>query len=510
MASLLQTVDKLITETDVILLGKKNLRYFGILSYGLKKTVFAPGEPGYAKLPSYVKGTFAATDGKKIFFIVQEGLTREDIIFATLHETLHIISGHIVRFQSRDRLLWNLATDHVINCIIKDISSKNNKVTFSDNCVYFEEIAKEHPNASAEIVYEILCKEVNRNAPSKKDGPKNPGGPGGSSPSSFNQKGKDNGDSNGSQTDGNGDDENTPSSSIGEDNRRYSYKIYDGPCGIKIATFKDHTNGKEFSFAMDATFMENGNAEEDKKCEAALKNLKQKAKSLWHSPVVNKGDFPGNMISYFDEIFKIETPWNTLLESAILYPVQTEKRRSWTMPNFYYRRFARVPGKWKNNLGRKILVVGIDSSGSISDDDLKIFLGIVLDSTSYFDGLYILVHDVDVQQEFIFEKRPDKNQLVSQIREIKGRGGTSHHPVFERITQLNEDYLISSVIFLTDYCSDVESIYSNFDWFRELPSIWLVTSELEVKFPDYVDYKHIRIPSGRDLATSGRGTSSIY
>ena len=125
----------------------------------------------------------------------------------------------------------------------------------------------------------------------------------------------------------------------------------------------------------------------------------------------------------------------------------------------------------------QVLVCCIDSSGSISNSDLKKFVGVILSSIKHFKKLRILVHDVDVHQEFVLDNEPNQDDILRTLREIKGRGGTSHKPVFDRIEILNREELISAAIFLTDFYSDVEEIYKKFEWIKEVPSVWVLNSD---------------------------------
>ena len=63
----------------------------------------------------------AATDGNKIYYNPKflGGLTIEEQIFILAHEVCHIAFNHISRRKDKDKNLWNIATDAVINQLLK-------------------------------------------------------------------------------------------------------------------------------------------------------------------------------------------------------------------------------------------------------------------------------------------------------------------------------------------------------------------------------------------------------
>lgn len=63
----------------------------------------------------------AATDGKVIIYNQKflEGLSEKQKIFLFAHEVCHIGFDHIFRREGKDGKLWNIATDAVINALLK-------------------------------------------------------------------------------------------------------------------------------------------------------------------------------------------------------------------------------------------------------------------------------------------------------------------------------------------------------------------------------------------------------
>ena len=63
----------------------------------------------------------AATDGKNIFINPKfmESMDEKGQEFVLEHEILHIACNHILRSEGKDKRLWNIATDAVINQMLR-------------------------------------------------------------------------------------------------------------------------------------------------------------------------------------------------------------------------------------------------------------------------------------------------------------------------------------------------------------------------------------------------------
>ena len=83
------------------------------------------------------------------------------------------------------------------------------------------------------------------------------------------------------------------------------------------------------------------------------------------------------------------------------------------------------------------------------------------------------MHDVKIVKEFVFDTE-NMSEVISQIRQIHGRGGTSHVDVFKRIGDIVLDEMVSTIMFLTDYESDVQQIYTDYSWLKLIPTIWVL------------------------------------
>ena len=89
------------------------------------------------------------TDNEKVLCNPKfmESLTYDQRVFALSHEILHVAFDHILRSKDKDMYDWNVATDAVINKILKD-----NGLTMIDGVIDMDEAQ----GKSAEEMYEII------------------------------------------------------------------------------------------------------------------------------------------------------------------------------------------------------------------------------------------------------------------------------------------------------------------------------------------------------------------
>lgn len=94
--------------------------------------------------------TTACTDGKTIFFnrAFLASLTIKQIVFLLGHEMLHVILNHLPRKQKRDRHVWNIACDYVVNGFLVDFKIGE----FIESGLYKEEFS----SLSADEVYQEI------------------------------------------------------------------------------------------------------------------------------------------------------------------------------------------------------------------------------------------------------------------------------------------------------------------------------------------------------------------
>ena len=94
----------------------------------------------------------AATDGKTIFINEDylNSLSSSQQNALLLHEVLHMALLHCIRIGGRDRLIWNIAADIVVNGLIR----LNTSFQLPDGAIIDDKFKDE----SAEEIYEALLK----------------------------------------------------------------------------------------------------------------------------------------------------------------------------------------------------------------------------------------------------------------------------------------------------------------------------------------------------------------
>ena len=150
------------------------------------------------------------------------------------------------------------------------------------------------------------------------------------------------------------------------------------------------------------------------------------------------GTIPGELAEIIEKLFTIEPPkfnWKQYLKRFInnASKIYTKKLR-----RKYNKRYSGNPGlkiKHKNHV-----LVGVDTSGSVSTDELKEFMNEICHM--HKTGNQITVAQFDTELTDVSEFNP------KQDWEIKGRGGTYFQPVIDHYNDPKTKY--SAFICLTD------------------------------------------------------------
>lgn len=172
----------------------------------------------------------------------------------------------------------------------------------------------------------------------------------------------------------------------------------------------------------------------------------------------SRGHSPYEMHELLGEILKYGTlPWFMILRMFLASAQKVNSGYTWKKEN---RRFEDTPGRRKKH--RLNLLVGVDTSGSISNEELKAFFGEI--HKIYQNPLNeITVAECDAAIHAVYKykgKPPEK---------VTGRGGTAFQPVldyaFEKMKPRPD-----AVIYLTDgYGEENPKIRGN------IPILWVLT-----------------------------------
>ena len=152
-----------------------------------------------------------------------------------------------------------------------------------------------------------------------------------------------------------------------------------------------------------------------------------------------RGLVPGEMKDYIDSLFEIIEPvidWKSYLRrfnsmSTMVYTKKTRRK-----PN---RRFGVGPAlKIKQ---KKRTLVAIDTSGSVSNEDLVEFFNEIYHI--YKSGTYVDIIECDARIRRVYEYKGERNEI-----EVQGRGGTDFEPVMQYLLEHRNEY--ANLIYLTD------------------------------------------------------------
>jgi hypothetical protein len=181
---------------------------------------------------------------------------------------------------------------------------------------------------------------------------------------------------------------------------------------------------------------------------------------------------------------EIKMDWAKKLRKRVLYlyDEMNKQGRTWTKPNIFTRHIATLPG-YENKGKYPMLYVMVDSSGSMSDIDLRKINYILKELNTRGFGITVLLHDYTLVKEEHFE--PKSKDIDEFIKYRYSAGGTSHEEPFKYIEENvdKQDYKKSIVLILSDMYSDINEIYQKYNWPKYIHAIGLVFSNSEYELP---------------------------
>lgn len=368
----------------------------------------------------------ACTDGTKVYFDIDflSNLTNEEQIFVLGHEVYHCVLSHLVRLQSRDPQLFNIATDKEVNNLLKQ-----DGLTPPANLLFPEgdEVGK-----NAEMIYELLLKKMKKQAKKSNSEDKNDGSPNWSS-----------GDSSSS---GNGD-SSSKSKKLSGQFDRHQYRNQEDQA-------KDGTeNDEEGSGSSNAVTDKWGEVGFDKDYSPSIPKdfadrMREAVISSAQQVERQQGHLPAHIASIVKGLMKPEIKWQELLAQFVTKCIGCD--RKWLPPN---RRHVYKKMYLPSRRSEKIKgVVAIDTSGS-TQGDLKKFMSELIGLVNSFGGYTLTIIQADCQVDSVEVYDSDDNPFeVSDEKNFEfvfgGGGGTSFVPPFEYVLEngVEADFML----YLTD------------------------------------------------------------
>jgi predicted metal-dependent peptidase len=358
----------------------------------------------------------ATTDGRRFYYNREfiKSLSRAKLIFFMAHQVLHCAFDHLGRRGSREKALWDMATDYIINAtLVKERLGEMPDGGLLDPAFTYD--------MSADDIYDILKKncvtiklplDEHLELEGDDDEEEEAGG-----------SGEDDEDGDG---DGDGEGNSTTVTVVGKN----------GPPKLS-------------------------------KSEIDKIRAEMKSALLQTAQQVGAGKVPLGVQRMLNELTQPKLDWRTLLDahfrSALKddYTFQRIGRRTWGGGG------AIMPAQ--NFMDRVEVVCAIDASGSTSQSMVTDFLSEVLGIMESFRDFKVTLFCFDTEVYNQVEITPDNFDEVYNYR-LKGGGGTMFEEVFEYMKR--EDIEPHRLAFFTDgypnagwgdpdYCDTIFIIHGN-------------------------------------------------
>lgn len=156
-----------------------------------------------------------------------------------------------------------------------------------------------------------------------------------------------------------------------------------------------------------------------------------------------QGKLPADIEALVDEVLQPKLPWREILRNFVHDSNKTEYRMS--PPS---KRFLHIPLIMPSMKG-EFIEIGFfrDTSGSMSDNAMKVITGEVLGIADTFESFRLHVWDCDAKVQS-YQMAETYEDVKDAVVKVKGRGGTDFRPVFKDIEERDLD--ISCLIVMTD------------------------------------------------------------
>lgn len=370
----------------------------------------------------------AYTDGERIAFspTFLEELSDKELDFVMMHEILHVVLQHCLRGEDKDNERYNIAADIVINStIMHENDDKASSITLSKygESMHIAPDGKEGYLYTAEEVYEMLQSK-------QKDS------------DSGNEKSKKSG--------------NVASKNGRAGKVQQSRKNMDKPVAKR---WDDHSQWGKF--------------EEDSRLrDVWTKNFAECCEAIKvRDASNNRGTLPMFAQRMLEKLKKPQTDWRTILNDFIQeeicdYSFSPPDRRFQDSP-FFLPDFNEMG---KNDNVSDILFF-IDTSGSISDNDMTTAFSEIKGAIDQYDGK--LKGWLGFFDAAIIEPKPFSSFEEFIFIKPAGGGGTDFQIIFEYVDRHMKAKEPNCIIILTDGCAPFpkEELANN------IPVLWLINNQ---------------------------------
>lgn len=223
---------------------------------------------------------------------------------------------------------------------------------------------------------------------------------------------------------------------------------------------------------------ENGKLSDAEKAEMKA-DIEQMATQAAETAAKAHAKIPGQLEELIEKIRAPKVNWKEALESTLRG--NNPDDQTWARPN------RKMLGEYDlympspQYFGMGNIVVGLDTSGSVSKRELEAFLSELhsISTVESYESITIIYNDSDVGNAVTFRPGDDISKL-----EVVGRGGTCFKPVFKYVEEQGVD--IDQMI----YFSDMEVGESNFPKNAPYyPVLWCSTGNQYAPFGNVIDLR---------------------
>lgn len=434
-------------------------------------------------------------------------LSLPEINFLYLHEIAHIAMKHRVRENGRDHLIWNMACDYYIN---KDICDQYNvrpggkavtildkvRIKFPDGGLYSDkvDVNKDTP----EIIYKELKSAIdkakqqgNQNQQGQQGGQGSQGQGGQGQQGGQNQQGgQGSSGQQGGQGNSQGDSQGNQSQQGGQGNRQQggqgSSNSGNGQ-GKKYVNFRgdkvevlDESNSDIIN---DGNTLENSDTTNEQKAQSTIEKIQTVYKQILESGGTfghGKGSY-GVVEAFVEQELIPKVNWRALVQNRLVMKMSDEYSLS-TPDRRFIQRGLYIEGRRKDESKLEGIKLCIDTSGSMSDKDVAIAIGQIMQLCKMYDTQADLIYWDDGIQDIIPYEKLGEHDLKHY--RAMGRGGTDPNCIFKEFSKKEYTYGLkvkpSLIIIFTDgHFGPVSTKYKS-KFGRD--TVWVLCSENSVPF----------------------------
>lgn len=417
--------DKIVSAKYVLL---SKLPFIGAVSYQV---------PVVTKSSSDMRGEIAYTNGLEITLNEDYFQKRsfEEFVAIIAHEIGHIVFKSMTRRGNRDHLLWNIATDFVINNMLDTATSGTNYFKFPDTDINGNSLKicldHKYDNMTAEAVYDVLRKEYGR----QKAGMRSSSSSGNSTTQDSGGNKKDG--SKGRKTKGKSQKGGGQSNEVG--GAMGGYQSFDPSTGV---------SNEDTSESCDWSEMEERSSQLEEKISEILSKALITAREYMRNR--DYGKHAGCLMEAVETSLSQQIDWRKLLHRSLRTmgferPDYSRPSRR-TLVNLYTGISKFYFPKLRGNKPGDIFIC-IDTSGSVDSKSLAIFLGEINNCLRGMPGCTVYLYTCDTHLELVGKY----TQQLPKTVNISGRGGTSFEPPFIEALKIHKSNPnLRTLVYFTD------------------------------------------------------------